>query len=145
MVRIYFPAWAERSRRCIEFWGKGKNAIKPRFGLYWNFCVNTPRAVYDATDEEIGELPDLRPRSKKTDEKWDSRLKGNRERQREIWSRKWHGFFDKVVNKVFPNYPPQDRFVKTDPHVDAKNPAAGICCLLVLGKWFRFHCCLKTY
>lgn len=130
LATLYFPGWVKRSEASFEVMERvlGKEVPK-RFGIFWNFCINAPRALWDATDEEFGEFPQQRP---PVDCSRKKAKEGGRERK--TWQRALNKFFKKIVTVIGASDVP--RMVKALPHVDSKNPAAGICVLFILGELF---------
>jgi hypothetical protein len=42
LLWIYFPGVAQRYTECVKYI-KGKYNLEPEYGLFWNFCLNSPR------------------------------------------------------------------------------------------------------
>lgn len=131
MIRIHFPGWAKRCQDCIDKWAP--TGVKPHFGLYFNFCLNAPSAFYEMDDSQVGPLPDLRPPHAQDEDTWRKHRESRRKRVSEGWRKRWKKFFNRLVNEIFLDYLDAHRMVKALPHVDAKNPTAGLCVLMILG------------
>lgn len=138
LAGLYFPGWVARCEASLEILDntdgyRFPDGKFPRpFGIFHNFCINAPRALWNATDAEIGAIPEsVPPTGPPGPDHYDERQKMNRQ-----WKERLKTFFDRIVTVVFASQLTSqlDNMVKALPHVDAKNPAAGICVLFILGE-----------
>lgn len=127
LAEIYFPGWVTRSKAAFDILDRDrKEPVERRFGIFFNFCMNAPRLLWDADDNVFGDLPRSKP-FKST-----RKAAKNAKSDRKPWQKEVKAAFEKITTILLASQ--VNNMVKALPHVDAKNPAAGICVLFIMGE-----------